>query len=513
MKENSRIINSTRNAVIGLLIQILTTIITFIARSIFIRILGAEYLGINGLFTNVLTILSLAELGVGTAITFSIYKPLAEHNYEKCSALIAFYRRIYSIIALIIFILGMLSVPILPYMVNTDNFSMSNITIYYVLFLMNSVCSYLFAGNSCIITADQKMYLFKIYTFIIFVVTNMLQIMILTITHNFILYLLIQIIMTLLNNVYISYKAVKLYPFLKESHHLSKIEKMTIFQNIKSMFLYKVFGVILYNSDNILISMIVGTVYVGYNSNYVTIINAVNKLVGIFYSSITASIGNLNATQDHKKKFEIFWYLDKVTNLLYGVCSVVLLVMLNDFICLWLSDEYALSSSIVFATVLCFYVSGVQQPVWIYRETTGMFNKTKYITIFTIIANIVLSIFLGRMFGIFGILLATSIARLSTNSWYEPKVLFESYFHKPFRLYLKRYAINYLVLFFCMIVTTYIGNLMYVGNSLMMFIMKLIVTSVITAFIYIVIFVSKKDVIELSKRFKYFMKRKKGELK
>ena len=281
MKE-SRIYNSTKNIILGIVSQILTLILNFGTKIVFVRILGAEYTGINGLFSNVITILSVAELGMGSAIIYSMYKPLAENDQKRISELMNFYKKIYNIVAITIFIIGIGLVPFIKYLVNTS-VEIEHINVYYLLFLINTVASYIFASRTVILNANQKLYIIKIYNFIIYFIQCILQIVILLLTRNFIFYLIVQILSTLITNIVGAIITEKMYPYIKQKSELPKDERKKIFENMKSMLYYKIGGVILNNTDNILISILVGTVWVGYYSNYLIVISAIEAFTTIVF--------------------------------------------------------------------------------------------------------------------------------------------------------------------------------------------------------------------------------------
>lgn len=427
MQNNSRTYNSIKNLFFGLGSQVIILILNFVSRTIFIKTLGTEYLGVNGLFSNILTVLSLAELGIGNAIIYSMYKPLANGNTGKIVALMNMYKKLYNIIAAIILTIGLLLVPFLKYLVNTD-MEMDKIIVYYLLFLLNSVVSYLFASRTSILNADQKMYIVKAYTMVFTVLQQIVQIILLYITHNFILYLTVQIIFTFLTNLYGAIKAHKMYPYLSGKDKLAKNEKKEIFSNIKSIFMYRIGGVILNNTDNILISIIIGTVYVGYYSNYYMVINAITTFTTLIFTSITASIGNLNASGNETKKYEVFTIINFCSAIVFGFISICLMILFNDFIQVWIGKEFMMNMPIIVAIVLNFYLVGRLNPISTYRDTLGMFRKTRYIFMITAVINIILSVILGKLIGLFGIIIATAIARIITNRWYEPLVLYKDYF-------------------------------------------------------------------------------------
>lgn len=424
---------SIKNISYSVVIQVLLILINFISRTIFIHFLGSEYLGINGLYTNILTVLSLAELGFGNAIIYSMYKPLSTRDEKKLAALMNFYKKIYHIIIGIILILGLSVVPFLQYFINS-NLDLGLLKLYYILFLLNTVSTYVFSYRISIINADQNMYLVKVYHFWTVVLQFLLQTIFLIFTHNYIIYLCIQIICTLINNIAIGLKAEKMYPYIKQKVQISKEEKKEIFENVKATFVQKISGTIVNNTDNILISIMIGTIWVGYYSNYYLIVSAITSMLTILFSSVSASVGNLIAEGNTKRQNRIFSDLVFVAFWICGVCSICCANLFNDFIQLWAGNEYVLSQSVVWIIVINFYVMGMLNPVWTFRDTTGLFRDTKWISIILAIINLVLSIVFGIYWGLFGILAATFISRLLTTYWYTPYMLYKKSYNNLLNL-------------------------------------------------------------------------------
>ena len=484
MPEKSRTIKSTKNVIYSFGLQIGQLVINFLARTVFIYTLGVQYLGVNGLFTNILTLLSLTELGFGNAIIYSMYKPLAEGDTKKLAALMNFYKKIYRKIAVVIFTIGMLLVPFLQNIISTEDITigMDKIQIYYVLFLLNSVVSYLFAYKSTIISADQKLYIVKKYTFISLVIQNILQVIFLLITHNYIVYLIIQIICTFGNNLYIAIKAKKMYPYVDDKELLPKKEKKKIYNNVGSIFIYKISGTILNNTDNILISMLVSTVLVGYYSNYTMIINALQGIITIVFTAVTASVGNLNTSSNLKRKCEVFEDMTLITFWILGVTSICLMNGLSDFISLWVGQDYVLSYDILIIIVVNYYIYGNMNPIWTYRDTTGIFKDAKNVSIILAILNLILSIALGKVTGMFGILLATAISRLLTTFWYQPYILYKKIFKtKIWMYYLKQFR-NIAIIILIYVIIEPIMNL-FTEISIINFVIKMIISFIISSII------------------------------
>lgn len=432
--------NVVKNAGFAVVIQLLTLLLSFFSRTVFIYVLGTEYLGINGLFTNVLTILSFVELGIGNAIIYNLYKPLAQDNTRKIQSLMAFYAKAYRIIGFTVFTLGMVLMFFIKYIIKDVPDIEDNLYFIYFLFLCNTTISYFFVYKKSIIIADQKNYIVLFYQQVCQFVQVFLQIIFLLITGNYILFLLIQIVCTLLNNVVMARKANKMYPYLmnKKVDRLSSKERTNIFENVKALFLYKFGSVILNGTDNIIISAFLGVTAVGLSSNYLLVISAVTTILGQFMSAFTASIGNLNAGEDQVSKERVFHKLFFISAWIYGFCGACLYLLLNPLIEVWLGEEYLLSGSVVFALVLHFYVNGVQFAGYTYRTTMGLFVQGKWTPIVAAFLNIILSLILVHPLGLTGVFLATSIARLMTTSIVDPYLVIHNGFSKsPISYYIK----------------------------------------------------------------------------
>ena len=443
--QEGRAKKSLRNSVAGLTNSFLAIGFNFVKRTVFVHVLGAEYLGINGLFTNILAFLTLADLGLTTAMAYSYYKPLAQNDKNKIAALNRCYRKIYNIIALAIAVIGLGLTPFLKFIVNTKN-PVPDVYFYgsYFLLLAQTVVTYLFVYKGTLITADQRQYLVTRVKTLTSLLCTVLEIIILLLTKNYLLYLSVALVTNIVNNLTISHFANKLFPYIRHSKEkLDKEEEKSIFSNIKSVFIYRLSGVLINSTDNLLISKIVGTVYVGYYSNYLIVINQLTSLINICFRSLTASLGNVLVTQTKEKQHEIFNTM-QVASVWFGtvIASSVYLVI-NDFIFAWLGQDYMLDGLTVFAIMLNFYLLCILQPIWIFREASGLYMQIKYVMVITAVINIVLSIILGMWIGLAGILLASAIAKLLTYMWYEPILLFRKYFSANPWSFFKKLLLNF----------------------------------------------------------------------
>lgn len=297
-----RLKNTLNNIAFGLGGTLITTLLGFISRTVFINTLGVTYLGVNGLMISVLSMLSLAELGVGTAITFSLYKPLAEKDTEKVNALMAFYKKFYRIIGLIIFALGLLFMLFLKYIVK-DAHGISNLYLIYFIFLVDTSYTYFFSYKRTLITADQKAYLLVPFTTGFYSLMIGARIAVLILFQNYIIYLLIQLIVGLAENILINRYIDRKYTFLKDKseQRIPKSEMVVITKNVKAMFLHKLGDYAVNGTDNIIISAFVSVTVVGLYSNYLLVITAVNTFLLLIFDSATASFGNLIAQETRGK--------------------------------------------------------------------------------------------------------------------------------------------------------------------------------------------------------------------
>jgi len=483
----SRIKNTKKNFSFAFIFQLIKILLTFINRIIFVRILGATYLGINGLFNNILNVLSIADLGITTAMMYSLYKPLSTNDEKKIAAYVNFFKKVYNLIALFIFIVGIAMIPFLKYLVNLPN-NVDGIYLYYILMVINTVVTYLFIYKTTLLSADQKMYIISKYDTFFQILLFILQVLILVITKNFALYIISNSLCTILSNIFKVKKTKQLYPYLNKfkDAKLNKIEKNNVFSNVKSLFLYKIGGVIQNDTDNILISIFVGTIAVGYYSNYSMIILTITSFLTTIFVSIKASLGNFINVKEKQEQLEMFKILEILNFWIVGFCSICFMILIPNFIETFFGKEYILHNSVLIFSVLNFYTSNIRQTLWMYRETTGIFNNSiKYVTIITAILNIFLSIILGKFWGLSGIICATIISRIIYAWWKEPKVIFNSYFNVSSRGYFKNYLLRLIYVIFIYFIINFICTYIIIDNL----ILKLIINGIITVLLSIVLLI------------------------
>lgn len=492
--EESRVINSNKNIIYSVLFKLSNIILLYISRIIFVQILDESYLGINGLFTNILGILSLADLGIGTAMMYSLYRPVAEKNIGKINALIQYFKKIYHYIAIAVTIIGVLAVPFLNIIINLDE-QIDYIEIYYLLYLMQTVISYLFVYRTTLITANQKGYILNKYGIFFQLFSFIVKNTILVLSNNFALYLLFGNLCSILENLFYNHITYKMYPYLKKNaEKLDSKERNTIYENVKALFLYKICNVALDNTDNILISIFSGTILVGLYSNYSMIIVGVTSIITLIFNGLKASIGNYMVQIANKEaRYRLFRALELATFWIVGFCFIMLNLLIQDFIKISFGEKYLLDNIVVFVALMNFYSSNIRQSVWAYRETLGVFVKTKYFTAITALLNVILSIIMGYFWGMFGIFLATFISRMAYAFWKEAKLLYEDYFEQNVLEYFLRHFFQILLCLVLSIGLNIVFSNIFIKNIYLEFLIYIVIGTVGVNIIFIAAFYRTKE--------------------
>ena len=420
--------------------QIVIIVIGFILRTVFIKILGDEYLGLNGLFSNILTMLSLAELGIGTAIVFSLYKPIAEKDQEQMIALMNFYRKFYRAVGCFVLVAGSALTPLLPYFIK-DMPDISHIYFIYLMYVVNTGISYFYSYKAAFINANQENFLVSLNHGICYTVMVGIQIGVLVITRNFIAYYSIQIVMTLAENLIITYIADKRYPFLrkKEKYKIASSTARQIKNNTLAMIGHNVGTIMMGSTDNLIISKFVGIVEVGLYSNYLLLINSVNTVLAQAFTAITSSVGNLLILGEKEQKENTFYMVFFANFWLYGFSAIALLCLSNPFLELCFGKEFLYGMPIVVVLAAKFYCTGIRLAANTFKTAAGLYMQDVYKPYVEVVLNLVISLILVKYYGILGVFLGTLITTLLVATWIEPLVLFKYEFRKRPCKYFAKY--------------------------------------------------------------------------
>lgn len=438
--------NSFLNILTGVFGQILTIVLGFATRTVFILMLGKSYLGISGLFQNILQMLSVTDLGLSGAIVFSLYKPLADKDEAKIASIMTLYKRAYRVIGVAVAVLGVCLIPALPYLVG-EKARLVNITVVYLLYLFQTVSSYIFfAYRKTIYSADQREHRMNLVKYAVHLLTAILQIVALVLFRSFYVYLIIGVTTTIVDNLIVGWMAGREYPCIRRRRceKLPKHELSIIKKNVVGSAFYKICAVMTNSTDNILISALVGVDTVGIYSNYLLFTGYIQLFLKTVFDGITASVGNLQVSGDSRRSEFVFRCLNLMNLWLYGFCGIALYCLINPFIqIVWLRDPtYLLGPSTVFLVFFYLVLVGLQYSVKSYRTACGLFWKGKYRPLATVIVNLTVSIVLGKLIGLNGILLGTIVSHLTTLFWYDPWLLYREVFKKPVMGYFARYILR-----------------------------------------------------------------------
>lgn len=478
--EKSKIEIALKNVSITLVSQIVYIIVSFICRTIFTEILGAEYLGLNGLFSNILTMLSFVELGMGSALVYKLYKPLKKQDTHMLIIYMNFYRKVYYIIAFIIACLGVCVTPFLNHLVDSPNIGI-DIRVLYLLYLLDTVISYLYAYKKSILIADQKNYIVVLYTQIFNIIMNIGQIGILAFTQDYIMYLLFKVLCNWLSNVICSKQAEKIYPFIKEKtkKKISEFDKKELKENVKGLLIAKIASVSFDGTDNIFIAKYVGIASVGIVSNYTLILTILNGLFNQMFYSLTASIGNLGVDSPKEHVEEVLKRLYFVNAILYGYMGIGMTLLLRTFVVdIWIGEEYILSFFTIFLFVWELCLRGMHYPLYMTRSALGLFSQMKKVPFFCALLNIILDFCGGRFYGVDGIIIATIISRIIVRAA-DVCVLYRYAFEMSMLKYYVTHLKFLLSVLVCAVFSSFICGLFEVKNVILGFITDIVIISFI----------------------------------
>lgn len=479
---------SAINIITAFISQFLLILLGFISRKVMIDSVGVEYLGINGLMSNILTILSLAESGIGTAMIYALYKPLAEKNVPKIKALMNFYKNTYRVLALFTALAGLSILPFLKYIMK-DN-TVENSIVIYLLFLFSSVCSYLYSYKISMNNADQNKYLSTIFNTVTQILVLVAKVLILYLTKNYVLFLSIDIASTLIKNFIFSKMMDKRYPYLKEkvTEKLDKETKDSLYVNIKSLFIGKIGYIISVSSDNLVISSRISIKTVGLYSNYTTITSAVSGFVGIFISSISASIGNLLAEESKEKVYDIYKTTEFINFWLYFFSSICIFCLSETFISLWIGEQFLMGKGVLLLIVINFFISGIMSPIDSVKCAAGLYKPDRYITIFAALVNFIISMALAKPLGISGVFIGTLLSTLLFSFWIKPVIVYKYIFKKNVLEYFKRMLFQISITFIMGIVCLFIGEWVFYEYTINNLLFKLLVCIIIPNIIFVAIY-------------------------
>ncbi len=412
--------NSVKNSLYAIFGQAVSLLVGFVTRIAFVRILGEAYLGVNGVFYSVLSLLSLTELGMGAAFTYALYQPIADDDRERIGKLMNLYAIAYRFVALAVTLIGLLLIPFLPLILH-DVPQIEHITLIYLLFLGNSALSYLFSYKRALLTAAQQDFRNSLNLTIFTALQNAAQLVILITTGSYILYLVIQLFCTLGSNLTISHTAHRQFPYLKKIKGLpEKSERRPIAQNVRAMLLTRLGSVAVTGTDNLLIAT-VGVILVGLYSNYLLLLQSVQTILMKVTEAVTASVGNLIVDREHtERRGAIYGDVTFAVAWMFGFSAIALDLLMGRFITIAFGEGLEIPTAAVHLMVLNFLIAGFRQPSAMFISAAGLFRQVKWRGIVEAIVNLASSIlFLWLGMGLFGVLLGTTLSHLAVGLGWE----------------------------------------------------------------------------------------------
>lgn len=488
----SRTKYAVKNVAYAMGSKMLTLLISFISRTVFIYYLGNTALGVNGLFTEILQVLSFAELGFGTALNFSLYQPVANGDEEKISKLLHYYKYVYRVVAVIIAVLGTAIIPFLQYLVKeTPGIALSEIRVYYIFFLINTVIGYFVSYKYSLVNAQQKGYITTNYEFICNMVTIIAQIIVTVCFKNYLGYLITKTISLIISRIVLSIYLNHKFPILKKkvTVFLSKEEKEPIHREVKGLIFHQFSSVAIHQTDNIIISSLteMGVVAVGFISNYNMIINAVTGMLSLIFNNVVAGFGNLIATSKAKDLKRVFDEANFINFWLYGFACIAFYTLIPDFITLWLGSDFLIDEwSFILIVVNC-YLMGQSIVFNNVRVAYGNFNSDKWVSLIQALINLVVSVIGAKWLGLTGVYIGTIVSRVFFVLC-RPLKTYRMMFEQSVLKYYLQLAGYGLVVLLTVMLTKWLQGMFFVENEIGRFVISCLIVLIVPNVIFTLVF-------------------------
>lgn len=438
--------NATRNIVFGLILRIYQILIPFLMRTAIIYLLGVEYLGLNSLFSSILQVLNLAELGVGAAMVYSMYKPIADRDEETICALLKLYKKYYFFIGLVIAIIGAILTPAIPRLINGEIPGGMNVYILYLLNLAATVMTYwLFAYKNSLLQAHQRNDVSSKVMIITTTAQYGLQLLVLCAFHDYYMYVIVMLATQAMTNVTVAIAASRMYPQYSPKGELTKDVVKVINQRIKDLFTAKLGATIVNSADTIVISAFLGLTVLAMYQNYYFIMNAVMGMLAIVFSSCLAGIGNSMVTESLDKNYNDFRVITFLINWIVTVCVCCFATIYQPFITLWIGEEYTFDLTIVALFCIYFYLVTIQQIIGMYKDAAGIWHQDRFRPLIASLVNITLNISFVEVWGIYAIVISTIASYIFVAMPWMIKNVFKFLFKRDWKKYTAELVIYFVV--------------------------------------------------------------------
>lgn len=510
----SRTENSIRNVFAAWGGQAVVALTQFIVRAVFVACLAQEYVGLETLFSSVLTVLSLADLGIGSAIVFALYEPLAKDDQEAIKSLMRLFKRAYIVIGCAIIVLGFAIAPFIRFIVGSDAPNIDHLELYFCCFVLNTGISYFFSYKGSLITADQKSYVVYLIQYAFSFVMALVQVAVLLLTHNYLLFLACMIASTLLQNICIAIKANKMYPYIleKDVKPIDRAVLVDIKKNVLGLVIHKVAGVASTPVSNIVITSFVGLATTSLYGNYLLVVNSLTRIMDRLFDSVIASVGNLKSSESEERSYRVFQATFFINAFLYAVVSGGLLCSFNAFIGIWVGESWEFPPFIVVMIVLLFYVKGMRSAALTYTSAYGLYWYTKWKAVLEAVTLPLLAVILVKPLGIVGVLLAGIISSVCISTVYEAWAVYRHGFHRPLRCYIVAYAKYTTASFVALALAFFICTLLPLTGVLSFFVFGF-VGVMVPGVVYLVLFGRTSEFLELKRQVQNIFGRVAGKVK
>lgn len=439
--------NAIRNVIFGGMLRGYQIVVPFIMRTVMIYSMGVQYLGLNSLFTSVLQVLNLAELGVGSAMVYSMYKPISEDDSETICALMRLYRTYYRIIGLVIAGVGICLTPFIPTLIKSDLPEGINIYVLYLLNLSATVLSYwLFAYKNSLLQAHQRIDVTSKVTLLTNTIQYIVQIFVLVGLKNYYVFVVVMLGTQVMNNVITSIVVTKMFPAYSANGKLSIETVKSINRRIRDLFTSKVGAVIVNSADTIVISSFLGLTMLAIYQNYFYILSAIISIGTIIFSACTAGIGNSLIVESKEKNFQDFKKFTFMIAWFAGFCTVCLLCLYQPFMDEWVGEKLKLKFSAVICFCIYFFVYEINQLFNLYKDAAGIWHKDRFRTLITALTNLIMNLIMVQFWGIYGVILSTVLSTLFVGMpWLLHNIFTELFSKANLSPYLKRLIVYVLV--------------------------------------------------------------------
>ena len=493
----SRTKKSAINSVVGIGCSLISSLLSFVLQAIFIRLLGLEYSGINGLFTDILKILNLAELGISNAIMFRLYKHISENNFSEIEKLLCFYKKVSISIGIVIFMVGLGFIPFLHFFVKEVPTFPESLWSLYVIVLSTSVVTQFYSYKSVLILAKQDRFVYTIINYSSIFLKHGLQILVLWLFKNIYLYLLVALFTSVLSSIVMGVVSKRRYAHtFDSSEKLTNLEKRDLLKDVGSLSVYKICRTLDATLDTFLISKYVSVAITGIYASVNMLLSALNELLCCFNDGIIASVGDVYASGDKLRTKQIFYQSYHLTYLIYGVCTATLFPFLKLFTNWWIGNT--LSDAAIYFMLINFYMYGFGMTVATFRNSMGVFKKGWIRPAITAGINFVVSLILIQKIGLAGAFIGTLISRTLTLVWYDPYIVFKHCFKEIPVKYYFRYVFYFVFVAVACIANLFINTILPFNNNiiwLMIHGLCYLCVSVILLLLFGALFKEQKEVI------------------